>query len=184
MRANVKVRYRHWLINRVDTNGDFSLDGYSRLFETLFDTDFYIDTNPVLKMDKNRASDGVYLRTIFDEETGNDISGLLIDKKASILEVLVALSIRIEQDIMGEGLNDYGKWFIEMLNNLGLLHFDDENYSDLAVEEILERFMYRRYGSDGAGSLFPLKNYKKFGVKCDSFEIWDQLQYYLRENFD
>lgn len=185
MAINVKVRYRHWLVRKVDTNGDFSLDEYSKLMEVLFDTDFfYFESDPYLKMDKNRVNDGLYLRTLYDEETGNDISGLLIDKKASVLEVLVGLSTRIEQDIMGEGENNYGKWFMEMMDNLGLLYFDDDHFLEDEIYELLERFMYRRYGSDGVGSLFPIKDPDICSENFGKLEIWNQLQYYLRENYD
>lgn len=187
MAPNVKVRYKHWLISKIDTNGDYSIsDIYGCLIAVLFETDFvYISDDPQLNMDKNRASDGLYLRTIFDQETGNDITTLLKEKKPSVLEVLIALSIRIEQDIMGEGNDDFGKWFVEMLENLGLTEYtDDYTWPEDEVLEILGRFMYRRYGEDGIGSLFPLKNPEICSEKFTKLEIWNQMQYYLRENYD
>lgn len=187
MAPNVKVRYKHWLISKIDTNGDYSIDAvYGALLDVLFETDFvYISDDPQLNMDKNRASDGLYLRTIFDEETGNDIRSVLESKKVSVLEVLIALSIRIEQDIMGEGDNNFGKWFIEMLENLDLTEYtDDIPYEDGEILDKLGRFMYRRYGEDGIGSLFPLKNPEICSEKFTKLEIWNQMQYYLRENYD
>lgn len=183
MGGNVITRYKNWLISKVDTNGDFSIDVYSRLMDVLFRTDFfYIPEDEKLKMDQNRASDGVYLRAIYDEETDHKVDGALSDKKASVLEMLVALSIRIEQDIMGSGKNDFGRWFVEMLDNLGLLWYsNDEGWSERDILDILGVFMYRRYLDDGVGSLFPMKNPPDGFAKM---EIWDQMQAYLIENYD
>lgn len=184
--VNVKVKYKHWLIDQVDTNRKFSLVDYSELFDLMFDTDFlwFEDRGPDIAMDKNRASDGLYLRNVYDELTGSDISDVLADKEASILEVLVALAIRIEQDIMGEGENDYGNWFLEMLSNLGLLKYSDGNFDESAVSAIFDRFMGRKYVGKGAGSLFPLKNYSVCnGKNYRDLEIWSQMQYYLEENY-
>lgn len=182
MGANVKTRYKNWLISKVDTT-TVNMGFYSRLLDILFKTDFfYIEDDPELKMDKNRASDGLYLRTIFDNETGNCIVGCLEEKKVSVLEVLVALSVRIEQDIMGTGNDDFGYWFVEMLENMGLMHYsNDDNWSDRDILDILGRFMYRRYGDDGVGSLFPMKNWPAGFAKM---EIWDQMQAYLIEKYD
>lgn len=179
-------KYKHWLISKVDTNGDFSLDSYNNLMDILFETDFfYIKNDPQTKMDKNRSSDGIYLRTIYCDETGNYIEDDISDKNVSVLEVLVALSIRIEQDIMGTGGNDFGHWFVEMLDNLGLLSYDDDNFvDDKRINDILNDFMYRRYGEDGVGSLFPLKNPEICSDSFENLEIWDQMQYYLNENYD
>lgn len=183
MGKNVVLRYKHWLISKIDTNGDYSMDAYSRLMDVLFRTDFfYIPEDEKLKMDQNRAADGVYLRTIYDEETDNMVESALSDKKASVLEVLVALSIRIEQDIMGNGDDDFGHWFVEMLNNLGLMWFsNNKDWAESDILDILRVFMYRRYEDGGVGSLFPMK---KPPIGFAKMEIWDQMQAYLIEKYD
>ena len=183
--VNVKTKYKHWLIDQIDTNQQILLEEYDELFDFMFDTDFlwFEDRGPEVAMDKNRASDGLYLRNLFDDITGNDVTGTLTDKEASVLEVLVALAIRIEQDIMGEGEDDFGKWFIEMLSNLGLLEYSDGNFDEYSVKAIFDRFMSRNYSGKGSGSLFPLKNYQVCKDDYRDLEIWSQLQYYLEENY-
>lgn len=161
--------YYDWLLNIInydDTEYDISLT-------TLFNIEFSWD----VANDDNRAEDGIVLRSTFMSEEGWNTSPCE-DLGCSILEMMIALAIRIEDDIMWDGENNRtDKWFWEMFRNLGL----DKVKSVLDVYDILEVFLFREYDADGKGGLFPLKNNNS--VDAREIEIWYQAQLYLMENY-
>lgn len=137
--------------------------------------------------DENRASDGIelreeYLRTV-------DYNGYLdMDRKCSVFEMLVALAQRMDFETTDPNdWHDTGDttsyWFWEMIENLGLMEFDDSSYVELEgqtyVDWILDGFINRQYEANGEGGLFPLK-----GVCEDQreVEIWYQMNAYLYEH--
>ena len=72
--------------------------------------------------------------------------------------------------------------FWEMIDNLGLIGYDDASYADvrnrIRVSDILNNLIRRRYHRNGRGGLFPLKR-----PSCDQrkVEIWYQMNAYLME---
>lgn len=135
--------------------------------------------------DENREADGRRLRDIFEAETlYQDYSCL--QGPASVLEVLIALAIRIESILADPDLGDRTvNWFWEMIENLNLAQFDDENYitrhGKMLVHQILKCFLERRYTRHGDGGLFPLKLHVKDQRRV---EIWYQMMDYLNENYN
>lgn len=166
--------YYIWLLNKVGVYA--SEEGaYSSLFHELFTTEF----KWMIPMDENRAADGLYLRSEYANETGGFTDQY---SKCSFLEMLVSLSIRCENDIMGEPDVDHTReWFWRIIYNLGLEKYDNAHYNPIKVKDILERVCFREYDADGSGGMFPLKNPPGDQRQV---EIWYQMGSWLNENFD
>lgn len=151
--------------------------GYRNLLSYLYDIPFKF----ILDMDYNRICDGCDLRYKFGHDT--HIPSRVIDLKldnldCSVLEVMVALSIRMEESILCDP--DYGDrtsiWFWEMIKSLGLYHMDDDNFDEQFVRDVIERFMDRDYEPNGRGGLFTVRN-----ARCDmrDVDIWYQMCMYV-----
>lgn len=169
--------YFDWLIRRLDLRKR----GYNELLYLLFETPFRV----IIERDNNRLEDGKYLRNHFFLDIGVD--GDFMEHPVSVLEVLVALSERIENEYIGNPSDprpDIIFW--EMICNLGLdgARFSDgrvKNPSNLReFDRIIDTFLDREYDFYGNGSIFPVKNVN-FDVK--NMELWEQMQAYLSENY-
>lgn len=175
---NMRRKYFEWLCSFVKP---FVLNhSYRFLMLHLFRTDFYA----VIPMDENRASDGIELRYRFGREKRirmSDVADVLDVKECSVLEMMIALSLRCEEQIIDDP--DVGdrtrKLFWSMINNLGLNRMDDESYDSFEVEDRLDIFMNREYKPDGTGGLFKLR---KTRHDLRNVEIWYQMMWYLSEN--
>ena len=89
----MKERYFRWLLKFIG-NGFCRKNGYFKLLRYLFNTE-YCWSYP---MDENRAADGINLRHRFVVECYEDqeASYLYLSGPANVLEVLVALAIKME----------------------------------------------------------------------------------------
>lgn len=143
------------------------------LFDRPFTWSYKIQT------DANRAKDGKFLRDRYANETGDYLLYSDRIEPCSVLEMLVALSIRIEEDIMAEpGEEKPEKWFWEMIKNLGLYPATDKVYREDLVRGIVDNWLTRNYEPNGNGGLFPLHSAKK---DQRLVSIWDQMNFYLNE---
>lgn len=162
--------YFEWLVRivrPVDPDGSYDL-----LLRQLFDTVYVYE----YEMDANRAHDGVALRGRFQIETGMTLDD---DLPCSVLEMMVALAVRCERDIMNipsRGDRTY-IWFWVMINNLKLLDMTDDRYDQIIVEAALFNFMYHMYEIDGEGGLF----YVPGRTDMRDMDVWYQMQMYLNE---
>lgn len=103
------------------------------------------------------------------------------DRDCSVLEVLCALSFRCERDIMGEpGSYDDARWFWKMLENLGLLEYENDIFDEEDVDYILSTWLDRHFAYNGNGSIFPVLHAKRDQRKL---EIWYQMADYIDENY-
>ncbi len=179
-KKDIQRSYFKWLCKSVNAS-----HRYSMLWDKLRRTDFVW----IIDHDKNRANDGITLRYnyavamgIFDTEDQQKVEEYL-SGPCSVLEFLVALSIRIERDIMYDVNDDdcTAQWFSEMISNLGLLEFDDKHYDENRVDYILNRFMSRNYDENGVGNVFPAG--PKGGPHFRETEIWDQMHSYFLPKF-
>ena len=169
--------YFDWLCDQIyldDWHGDL-------LFE-LYKIDYYYN-HP---MDENRAGDGLWLRRLYFDETGEKVEGLEIGEPCSLLEMLIALAKRCEDDIMydweiGDRTAD---WFWMIIDNLGLFDLTDDNFEEDLVYEICDIFMSRTYENGKIGCPFPMPgmNKEEF-LEFKKKEIWVQLGQYLRRKF-
>ncbi len=178
-RIDMREDYFKWMCSLV--GNDLNGISYKKLLRYLFDTDF----NYVLDRDENRAIDGCDLRYrygYFYDIPMEVIGDYINDRRCSILEMMVALCNRIEENLMSD--SDYGdrtgKWFWEMIRNLGLSRYDDTRFDLTAVSRIIDIFLHREYEPDGTGGLIRIPN-------CDrdlrKVEIWYQVNWYLTEYY-
>ena len=148
---------------------------YLSLLKILFETNF----KWIVERDVNREMDGLHLRELYSIETGNQIDST---NPCNVLEMLIALCIRMDKDVIGDDNNLYlQEWFERLLNNLGLQDFINGNIDNSEVRQILQKWMDREYSEDGNGGLFPLLK-----PNCDQrkVEIWVQMNSYIIENVD
>jgi hypothetical protein len=131
--------------------------------------------------DGDRACDGVDLRYRFWDSHGGydeDILDTFDDVPCSVLEMMVALAIRCEEDIMDDpGLGSrVGQWFWAMIVSLGLGAMNDSRFDEEFVEDTIQKFLDRRYSANGKGGLFTIR-----GCEQDlrTVEIYCQMCWYL-----
>lgn len=154
-------KYFRWLVAQID-NGDAA--HYGHLLNDLFDIEYTWNN----EMDRNRAADGLYLRNEFKPGYRREIG-------CSILEMLVALSVRFEHDVMGEpGDEDAARWFWLILRQLDLDIYTDENYDFVAVDALIRMFL------NGEKPIFEPKI---SGQKLANSDLWYQLGALANEHF-
>lgn len=170
--------YFKWLCDKVvDKESPIQ---YSKLMKHLYDAEFI----PKMVMDDNRAVDGLDLRWEFKREL--DISDAQLEQdlnyerelKCSILEMMIALSIRCEESIMADDRygDRTGEWFWNMIVSLGLGTMNDGRYDRNYINIIIDKFNNREYKRDGEGGLFTIRGIKK---DMRNTEIWYQMCWYL-----
>ena len=170
----VKNEYFEWLYKYVCKGRVNSKISYIKLFALLHDIEFTF----YIYNDVNRARDGVDLRYRFAMKMDDERVMDILDGPCSVLEMLIALSIRCEETIMDD--TSYGdrtsQWFWNMLSNLDISYMNDDLYNrEEAVEKIYD-FLEKRYDPDGKGGLFYIKDCK-YDLREE--EIWTQLMWYL-----
>jgi hypothetical protein len=121
--------------------------------------------------------DGRDLRFEFLVDQGIDDPGpTWMGLGCSMLEMLLGLARRLSFEAdEGEAYD----WFWQLLDNLDIAHYFDDRYTNqiyAEVEEVLDRVIWRQYGPDGHGGLFPLSEAREDQRKV---EIWYQLAAYL-----
>lgn len=165
--------YFEWMYCLVSDNKH----SYRKLLFLLHEIDFTY----MLNMDGNRYDDGVDLRYRFADEQGYPdrmVAKYLDNHPCSVLEMLIALSIRLEEHIMADPDigNRTGTWFWTMLSNLELDDMDDSNFDHDRAEMVIQRFLNRDYSRDGTGGLFRIENCK---YDLRDVDIWYQANWYL-----
>lgn len=152
---------------------------YRKLLKRLHEIEF----TPIVPMDDNRADDGINFRYRFAYE--NDYHPAMIaeyidTKPCSVLEMMVALIHRFEEQIMAN--EDFGdqcqQWFMDMITSLGLKRMTDSMYDETYVDRVIMRFQNRDYKPNGEGGLFTVQNYRR---DMRVVEIWYQMCWYLDE---
>lgn len=170
------MTYFEWLIFLICQN-DRERVSYQKVFKQMLETDFI----PIVHNDENRAADGVNLRLLFEDETGETCEKF---GECSILEMMVALALRCENDIMydpDEG-DRTSVWFWEMMDNLGLSEMTNENFDGRFVKRVLDILNRREYSRNGEGGLFYVHDIGA-GYDMRTTELWYQLMYWLNTHF-
>lgn len=179
---DLKNEYFDWMYDLVCDERWSKDSTYRKLFVRLYDTEFTY----TVPMDGNRFEDGVNLRYRFGREHGIDerqIATYLDDRPCSVLEMMLALAIRCEENIMDnpDVGNRVGQWFWEMIVNLRLGNMKDDAFDPHYVDERLDIFLERRYGRDGSGgALFRITDPSR---DLRTAELWYQMCWYLSELF-
>lgn len=178
-RDDVINEYFNWMYDLVCGHKRVS---YRKLMSRLHDIEFTY----TIPMDGNRAEDGINLRYRFGQECEYDdfiIAAYLDDKPCSVLEMIVALAIRLEEHFMDDPDvgNRVSQWFWEMIDSLGLSRMNDSRFDMKEVDDIIDIFLNREYKRNGEGGLFTIEH-------CDrdlrSVEIWYQMCWYLNSVLD
>ena len=131
---------------------------FSGLIDILHNYDFF----PPTRDDKNRAEDGLEMRVLYLDS--NKLDDIEFHHNPKVLEVLAALSCRMEDEYIGDPSDPKPyKIFLDItLNNLSLR---PDN-----TAEVLDSWM------DGERPLF------KTDGKPNKNDIWSQMQLYIHEN--
>lgn len=169
LKNEINNEYFEWMYDLVGGLNGSRVTSYRRLLMTLHATEFVYS----IRMDENRAEDGVDLRRRF-----SILNADILDGPCSILEMMIALAIRCEESIMDDTSKGdrTGQWFWGMINNLGLSGMTDANFDRKYVKFCISRFLDRNYDPDGRGGLFRIRN---CDIDLRNVEIWHQLCWYL-----
>ena len=179
MSDDLNALYLDWMYNIVCDDRYSRNLSYRKLFAYLHDIRFVYS----LPMDGNRYEDGIDLRYRFARD--NNISQVKVatyldHRPCSVLEMMVALAIRCEDQIMDDPDvgNRVGQWFWAMIVSLNLGRMTDTNFDPQYVDNVMDIFLNRRYSRNGSGGLFTIKDKTK---DMRSIDIWYQMCAYLNE---
>ena len=178
-RNELNQEYFKWMIGLVYDDRYLKKTSYHKLLRHFHEVDFEF-SDP---MDGNRAEDGTDLRYRFayeNEYSGPMVATYLDDRPCSVLEMMIALAVRCEEQIMDdpEVGDRTGQWFWNMIVSLGLGGMTDLRYSEDIVDQKIERFLRREYKRNGEGGLFTVHEHPQ---DMRSVDIWYQMHYYLDE---
>lgn len=176
-RNELNNAYFNWMYQLIYDEQCLKRLSYRKLLYLLHDTEFTY----TIAMDGNRYEDGIDLRYRFAYENGYEgtmIAEYLDDRPCSVLEMLIALAIRLEEHIMADPEigNRTGQWFWNMITNLGLGSMDDAKFDKNRVVDIIQRFLNRDYERNGKGGLFTVEHCR---YDLRNIEIWYQACWYL-----
>lgn len=179
MNDDLNNEYFDWLYQIV-CDERYSGVLFRNLLWRLHSIDFYY----TIPMDGNRFEDGIDLRYRFGHAkrySQSMISSYLDNRPCSVLEMMIALAIRCEENIMDDpDLGDRtSQWFWNMISSMHLDCMDDLNFDLEYVDEAVYRMMDHRYSANGEGGLFTLKYNRNRDMR--NADIWYQMNYYLDE---
>lgn len=144
---------------------------YSVLLSTLFCIPF--EWSYKIPMDANRANDGMAMRSEYEIDTDMhaDVVG-----DCNVLEMLVALAIRIDSVMGVPGEDHSNEWFQLMIDNLGLT--PEMEVAD--INATVANWMHRNIDHNGNGGLFPLDHSSE---DQRELSIWDQMTCYINQYY-
>ena len=149
---------------------------------SLLDCLFHIEFTWSVKGDENRSADGIHLRLVYHDKYEDNY---IYNGPCSVLEMIVALSVRGSEDILWDGENNWTPYlFWTMIDNLGLINNYDGAFNEIYVEQQIGIFLNRNYDENGVGGLFlPPKNLSHFPKSWRKMEIWYQMQNWISDKF-
>lgn len=172
---DIRDQYFYWMYDMV-VPGRRARMPYVRLLRYLDSQTFTV----MIRSDGNRADDGIYLRYRFKQDVG--LKSVDADKylrgECSVLEMMVALCLRIEEDYMDDPVkgNRTWRWFHLMLNSLGLSEMTDDYFDERYARNVIKRFLNRKYEPNGKGGLFTIDDCP---YDLRDVEIWYQMCWYF-----
>lgn len=171
-RDDISNQYFDWLVDVICKNRFSKSISYKKLLMRLHSIIYRPGKNT---KDRNRFIDGENLRYRFSER--REVLDCL-EGPCSVLEMMVALSIRCEETIMDnpEYGDRTGQWFWQMISSMGLGYMTDDIFDKDSVDSIVNRMMDRKYSPNGKGGLFTIRG---FNGDLRNEDIWTQLCWYL-----
>ena len=172
--TQIQDEYFDWLGNKICEN-HFDFIKYKSLLLCLHDTPFKFS----IFMDENRAINGEELRWDFASECDyiyDEIEDAL-DFSVSVLEVMVALCIKIEQFMMNCTDGDRtGVWFWDMIASMHLSDMTNARFDYPYVRDRIDIFLNREYSENGDGGLFFVEDCEQ---NMREIELWKQADIYM-----
>lgn len=176
--SGAREEYFEYILEYLSGDREGDSPSYHKFFGILYNYEFEV----VIDMDYNRVKNALYLRDHLAEEAGLDV---ISDDFCSVLDILVHLADRMAFNLDRLSENETGLrcYFWEMIENFGFENCTDDNdyWSINYVLEILDRWVYRKYDENGSDTPFPICNSVS---KYNRFELWDQMQIYIEENYE
>ena len=173
---DISKAYFKWLARLVSGPENST---HTLLLKQLYETPFRYSIDG----DGNREADGINLRYRFGVQNRyrqSEIAYYLDSKPCSVLEMMIALALRLEEDIMSN--EDFGNrtstWFWDMIRNSGLIEMVDKDYRLYDVDDILQNILDRNYEFDGTGGFFRIPD---IATDMRTVEIWKQALWYLND---
>ena len=170
-----KKSYYKWLCEKSGLEGP--------LAHFLFETDFEWE----LEDDADRAQDGLSLRQAYSEEVGEDLDKTMQDKlqksvhgRCSLFELILSLANHIDAMVNDGEESLAPSFFSIMLENLGLLVFDEEDF-DTDPDKCEEFWKGKVNSYSFRQSVFNRSKYNKPSEKAT---LWQQLNDWVDENTD
>ena len=168
--------YVYYLYRIVQNGGE----NHRKLCVELFKNRFFI-TRSAPKRDIDREKDGLELR----KEQIYELYEAQLTYPCTMLEMIIGISKRMSEQLMDEdGEDKTAQYFWEIVGNLGLNCWDDDNFgweTGLAQKKIAktcEILCKRQYNPDGTGGgMFPMPGL--LGINQKKMEIWYQMQEYI-----
>lgn len=169
--TSIDQPYFEWLISQIEIPKIIRKTFYE-LFFRLHETEFIW----IVDGDDNRVQDAKDLRLEFANKSADYFHELEFKPYISILEVMIALSRKLEFIAGGQAPG----WVWRLIDNLELDHFSDPLTRNKIsrLDDILERLIWRTYKRDGYGGFFPLISPKEDQTKV---ELWYQMNAYVNE---
>lgn len=182
----IKTEYLEYLMARAGLEKD-GPEGYGDLCRRMLETEFI----PVVEMDENRCYDCCMLRKDFENASGIEWAGDILDgilcDEGTMMEIVLVMAEKIQYEMEDSQYEaSTRKWVTELFGNCGLdLYATNERFrkegSPKEVDRILDNIKFRMIGWDGEGGLFPL-----FMAQRDQrrAELLVQMNDYIEENYD
>lgn len=165
----MKETYFEWLADKVTYFDGPDHDDLLYLLHT-------IPYVAVISKDEDRAIDGLNLRNEYLEKYGGSIG--LDNTPCTFLEFLVALAIRMNFIYARLDEDRTADCFWTMLQNAGIMKYEDYEFSEDYIRGAVERVIYRTYEQNGEGGLFPINEPR---ANQRNVEVWYQMNQYLTE---
>lgn len=173
---NAEKEYVTWLVGRVNV---IPRKNYGMLLRELYRYKFYA----VVKYDEDRGADGIVLRDTWADEVG--YKGSILFGQPSVLETLIGISLRIEDQIFGGPWVeewDYIRVFWDLINNLGLTKYygvlSAAEYEDVVT--VLDRFLSKVSHCDKFVNIFTFSVTPK---NLSKMNLWSQMNLYISEKW-
>lgn len=176
-RTDIEQEYFEWMYKKMSTGYYAKENSFKKLLAHLHEREFFYS----IPKDANRAEDGESLRYRFAYEIYSpDSRDIIVDylsRPCSILEMMIALAIRLEDIMDDPSIGDRtGQWFWKMIVNLGLGGMYDLRYDEKYVDDVIDRFLDHEYEPDGRGGLFRIRDCK---YDLREVEIWMSALWFL-----